>query len=110
MSTHELLAFHNLTAADTLRVSAYFIALYAFYTFASAFYIAFLGPLRKYPGPPLRALSEYPLLLSLWRGNEARDYVALHAKYGPVVRVAPNKLSYAGGAQAHKDIYGFRKV
>lgn len=48
-------------------------------------------------------------MLSLAQGNDASDQVALHAKYGPVVRVAPNKLSYAAGAQAHKDIYGHRK-
>ena len=34
--------------------------------------------------------------------------VSLHARYGEVVRVAPNELSFSG-ADAFKDIYGHRK-
>lgn len=34
--------------------------------------------------------------------------LALHEKYGPVVRVAPNELSF-NTAQSWQDIYGFRK-
>jgi len=35
--------------------------------------------------------------------------VALHQKYGNVVRVSPNTLSFIGTQQAWSDIYGFKK-
>ncbi|GIZ44446.1 hypothetical protein CKM354_000764300 [Cercospora kikuchii] len=47
-------------------------------------------------------------LLGVCSGNDAEVAVRLHTKYGPVVRVAPNKLSFAG-ERSWKDIYGFRK-
>ncbi|KAF2215047.1 hypothetical protein CERZMDRAFT_37216 [Cercospora zeae-maydis SCOH1-5] len=108
MLVHDL-PVRSLSPSEIARVSGSCILLYILFSLATAFYNAFLGPLRKYPGPPLRALSKLPLLWSTARGNEDRERVQLHQKYGPVVRVAPNQLSYAGGAQAWKDIYGHRK-
>lgn len=73
-------------------------------------YHVFLGPLSKYPGPRLWAFSPYPRAYSISQGRESSDIVALHRRYGPVVRVGPHELSYAAtGADAWKDIYGFRK-
>ena len=46
-------------------------------------------------------------MLSSIKGNIVWDAAALHDKYGPVVRVAPNELSYST-AQAWSDIYGSR--
>jgi hypothetical protein len=65
---------------------------------ASAVYDAHVGPLSKFPGPKLRAISSIPKAISIFRGREHEDYVALHIKYGNVIRVAPNELSFAGGA------------
>jgi hypothetical protein len=67
------------------------------------------GPLSKFPGPPLRAVSIIPTIWEMIHGRDASDHTALHNKYGPVVRTGPNRLSFAGGAQAWKDIYGLRK-
>lgn len=72
-------------------------------------YDVYFGPLSKYPGPKLWALSPYPRAYSMAKGRESSDLVAIHRAYGPVVRVAPNELSYASGAEAWKDIYGFKK-
>ena len=69
----------------------------------------FLGPLSKYPGPKLWALSGYPRAYSMSQGRESSDIVAFHQQYGPVIRIGPNELSYASGADSFKDIYGFRK-
>ncbi|PPJ51845.1 hypothetical protein CBER1_09565 [Cercospora berteroae] len=74
----------------------------------SVLYTAFLGPLSKFPGPRLRALTPLPDLLTVCSGNDAEAAIRLHASYGPVVRVAPNKLSFAGG-RSWKEIHGFRK-
>ncbi|KAL5331802.1 hypothetical protein ACEPPN_001340 [Leptodophora sp. 'Broadleaf-Isolate-01'] len=40
-------------------------------------------------------------------GNDNTNRPALHKKYGPVVRVGPNTLSFAGGETVWKDIHGF---
>ncbi|USW47667.1 Putative cytochrome P450 [Septoria linicola] len=109
MTTQDFLAPKGLVPGEYLKISGFFIAIYIIYATGRAIYTAFLGPLRKFPGPRLRALSRYPELWTLAKGDEGSDYVALHAKYGPVVRIGPTQLSYAGGAQAWKDIYGFRK-
>ncbi|OKL56912.1 hypothetical protein UA08_07745 [Talaromyces atroroseus] len=67
----------------------------------------FVHPLRKYPGPTTRAAFQLPNALSILRGTAYKDTRALHDQYGPVVRLAPNTLSYIS-SQAWKDIYGFK--
>lgn len=41
-------------------------------------------------------------------GRQPYDILRLHEKYGPVVRTAPNELSFSS-AQSWRDIYGFRQ-
>ncbi|POS72720.1 isotrichodermin C-15 hydroxylase [Diaporthe helianthi] len=43
----------------------------------------------------------------MWRGDWIYQVLALHEKYGPVVRVAPDELSFIE-PEAWKDIYGHR--
>jgi cytochrome P450 len=52
-------------------------------------------------------VSPIPSIISLLRGRIAFDYKILHDKYGPVVRVMPNELSF-NTAKAWEDIYGHR--
>jgi cytochrome P450 len=54
-------------------------------------------------------MSSIPQAVSIFRGREHEDYVTLHKKYGKVVRVAPNELSFVGGATVWKDVLGFKK-
>jgi hypothetical protein len=61
---------------------------------------AFFGPLSRIPGPKLWAISRLPRMYMEWQGEEAAGVDALHKKYGSVVRLAPNEVSFAGGAQA----------
>lgn len=91
------------------EIILYFAALFALCAIIPVIYTAYFGPLRKFPGPTLRKLSNLPESLTVAKGNDGWDYVDLHVKYGPVVRIGPNKLSYSAGAQAWKEIYGFRK-
>lgn len=67
----------------------------------------FFGPLSKFPGPKLRAFTNTFEICSMVSGNDNIDRPALHRKYGPVVRVGPNTLSFAGGETVWKDIHGF---
>lgn len=57
-------------------------------------YQCFFSPLAKYPGPFWAKLTKlYRASLSL-RGHAHRDFIALHKKYGNIVRVAPNELYF----------------
>lgn len=64
-------------------------------------------PLRSYPGPLLRKITYLPRWYDQWVGDEATVPLALHLKYGPVLRISPNELSFIE-PEAWNDIYGFR--
>jgi len=70
-------------------------------------YRLYFHPLSAYPGPTLYAASRLPLFNASIRGHSVHLLPRLHAKYGPVVRIAPNELSYTT-ATAWKTIYGHR--
>lgn len=61
-------------------------------------------PLRKYPGPWLNSLSEIPAAIALASGRQQAYYRRLHSRYGTIVRVAPNELSFVD-PNAWQDIY-----
>jgi hypothetical protein len=71
------------------------------------FYNLYLSPLRGYPGPRLYAAAIIPIYYQRLRGNGPQFTAKLHEKYGPVVRLAPNQISYIDN-QAWKEIYGHR--
>ncbi|KAI6715904.1 cytochrome P450 [Diplocarpon mali] len=64
-------------------------------------------PLSSIPGPFSNALSELPATLALVSGNQHVYYRALHERYGPVVRVSPDEVSFVS-VEARDEIYGFR--
>ena len=74
------------------------------YITAQILYNVFLHPLRHYPGPLLWRATRLTWVISMQRGYLHHDLLALHDRYGPVVRVAPDELSYVD-ARAWKDIY-----
>ena len=82
-------------------------AIYLVYQLARTIYDVYLGPLSSFPGPKLCAATNIPTFRTLFNGTDSVDKRALHEKYGPVVRIGPNNLSYSD-AQAWKDIYGHR--
>ncbi|KAK0639104.1 putative cytochrome P450 [Cercophora newfieldiana] len=68
-------------------------------------YNLLLHPLRSFPGPLLNRISPFPYALLLPTGRAPQHIHRLHEKYGPVVRIAPNHLSFTD-ARAWRDIYG----
>ncbi|KAL1843206.1 hypothetical protein VTJ49DRAFT_2757 [Mycothermus thermophilus] len=58
-----------------------------------ALYRRYASPLRKYPGPFLASISRLWKVFSTASGRTHLDHIALHRKYGPVVRIAPNEVS-----------------
>nr|QFQ50475.1 P450 monooxygenase [Aspergillus pachycristatus] len=61
---------------------------------STAAYRLWLHPLRNYPGPRWWAVWRVPYLRSTIRGTIVRDIQRLHDQYGPIVRIAPDELSY----------------
>lgn len=68
-------------------------------------YNVFFHPLSKFPGPISYAATPYPFCRDLLSGYRPQIVKSLHDKYGEVVRVAPDELSFNSG-QSWKDIYG----
>lgn len=64
--------------------------------------------LNKYPGPFLASLTDLWRLWDVYGQRPERTLQALHAKYGDVVRIGPNCLSFADPAVL-KSIYGLNK-
>ncbi|ATY60298.1 benzoate 4-monooxygenase cytochrome P450 [Cordyceps militaris] len=65
-------------------------------------------PLRKFPGPVSASFSNALYSWNFMSGRQPYRQLALHEKYGPVVRVAPDELSF-NTASSWRDIYGTRK-
>ncbi|KAI2628687.1 putative cytochrome P450 [Hypoxylon sp. NC1633] len=81
------------------------VILFLVYVGIHVVYNLYLHPLRNYPGPFLARST------LLWRfyhsvgGRYHRRVTEQHKKYGPIVRLAPNELSFAS-VESWKDIYG----
>ncbi|KAF6845032.1 cytochrome p-450 [Colletotrichum musicola] len=77
------------------------------YVLARTVYYLYLSPLRHFPGPKLWAVSRLPWNYVNMKGRITWRVRELHEQYGPVVRIAPDELSFTSGA-AWKKIYGQR--
>lgn len=74
---------------------------------AHIFYNLFLHPLRHYPGP-LSCRATILKWMIVQCSGDSRTYIqAQHAKYGTIVRIEPNMLSFAD-PEAYYDIYGHK--
>lgn len=65
--------------------------------------------LHKFNGPFLASFTDLWRMCHAYANNDRPPMVHLHEKYGDIVRVGPNVLSFAQ-PQAIKDIYGPGKV
>ncbi|KAK2602804.1 hypothetical protein N8I77_009309 [Diaporthe amygdali] len=68
-------------------------------------YLIWFHPLSKYPGPKLAACTELWYARNWTGGKWHVELNKAHRKYGDIVRIAPNELSFAS-VQAFRDIYG----
>ncbi|KXJ85762.1 cytochrome P450 [Microdochium bolleyi] len=96
--------------AELGRAVALFAAAFsvAYYAVGRPIYYLFFHPLRQYPGPKLWAISQIPLALSNTSGNHHKDILALHKKFGDIVRVSPTELSFVQ-PEAWKAVQGHRR-
>lgn len=81
-----------------------FITIQILYWICIGIYRLTFHPLAKYPGPWIAAVSPFFYSWAFGRGRAGPVIRAAHEKYGPVVRIAPNDLSFATPS-AYRDIY-----
>ncbi|KAF9884699.1 hypothetical protein FE257_001328 [Aspergillus nanangensis] len=65
----------------------------------------FLGSLKHIPGPFVAKFSSLPLFYQAWHGNRVFWIMEQHRRYGPVIRIAPDKVCVAS-SDGIKKIYG----
>ena len=66
-----------------------------------------LHSLSKYPGPWFNSVSSIPSAIAAFRGVQHLYNYKLHQRYGPVVRISPDELSFTE-SYAWEQIYGNR--
>lgn len=76
------------------------------YSLTQAIYLAYFHPLSRIPGPKIAACSRLPYIRYLLKGDLVHWLHELHQKYGDVVRIAPDEVSFISGETAWQDIYG----
>lgn len=67
-------------------------------------YNAFFHRLKNFPGPPLARVSKLWSRIGNFYGRKSERIHEAHLRYGPVVRVGPNELSFAD-FRAVREIY-----
>lgn len=68
-------------------------------------YQLFFSPLARIPGPLTYKLTGWRLAYEDYKGDRSRTLLKLHNKYGPVVRVGPDEVSF-NSTSALRVIYG----
>ena len=64
--------------------------------------------LQKYDGPVLAALTDWWRVFNVRTGASHETQIKLHERYGDIVRLGPNLLSFSN-PNALSDIYGVSK-
>ena len=77
------------------------------YPILRAFYNIYFHPLSKVPGPYAWSASRLPFIYSLLKGTLIHDIQKLHRKYGPILRIAPDEVTFAQ-PEAWSDIFQLR--
>jgi cytochrome P450 len=75
------------------------------YNIGTSIYNLFFHPLSKYRGPTIASATRIPLTYALICGEGPKWIRIQHEKYGNVVRIAPDELSYMA-TEGWRDIYG----
>jgi hypothetical protein len=68
----------------------------------------FQNGLNKYPGPLAASFTNLWRFFDVYKRTPERTHIELYRKYGDIVRLGPNVLSFAD-PEAIKTIYGLHK-
>lgn len=77
------------------------------YTIYVVVYNLYFHALSKFPGPKIASVTRIYYIKHLLTGRLPFNNTKLHTRYGGVVRIAPNELSF-NTAEGWRDIYGNR--
>ncbi|KAF2103452.1 cytochrome P450 [Rhizodiscina lignyota] len=103
-----LIQLHSIRDISGLAsLSAAVIGLCIIYAVGSVCYNVFFHPLAAYPGPKLAAASRIWYCFYALQGRVPFVLSELHKKYGDVIRIAPDELSYTA-VEGWNQIYGHR--
>lgn len=72
-------------------------------------FIRYLTGLRHIPGPFIASFSNWWKIKAAWQEQMPQRNIALHKKYGSLVRIGPNMISVDDPA-AMNMIYGFKPI
>lgn len=67
------------------------------------------GGLSAVPGPFSASMSNFWKVKAVWLGDMPRRNIEVHRKYGPVVRIGPNHVSFSSPEALHT-IHGSRQA
>ncbi|UPK92449.1 hypothetical protein LCI18_003384 [Fusarium solani-melongenae] len=90
--------------ASLLQYCLALFGLLCLYLGQSIIYNLFFHPFSKFPGPPLARISRVWSRRANFQGLKYMRIHEAHQKYGPVIRIGPNELSFANPS-AVRDIY-----
>ncbi|KAH9219182.1 putative cytochrome P450 [Leptodontidium sp. 2 PMI_412] len=96
-----------LTSGNLPTICLAFALFYIIYQGATVIYNIYFHPLAKFPGPASRTGVHAGDYWELYKGSHPQSVKELHEKYGDVVRIRPDTLTF-NSAAAWKDIYGIR--
>ncbi|CAG9982787.1 unnamed protein product [Clonostachys byssicola] len=71
------------------------LALVITYPIIRTIYNRYFHPLAKVPGATAWSASRLPFIFALLRGTIVHDFQDLHRRYGPVLRIAPDEVTFA---------------
>jgi len=97
----------HLLPSTPLQFLAYALTATILWITCWGIYHAYLHPLSHIPGPKLWAAYRVPYVYYNVTGQLPFKVTALHAKYGPVVRIAPDQVAFTD-AEAWNDIQGLQ--
>ncbi|KAH9908161.1 benzoate 4-monooxygenase cytochrome P450 [Xylariomycetidae sp. FL2044] len=85
------------------------VGLGALLVVCQALYARYRGGLNAIPGPALASVSNIWKILAVYHDDMPRRNVEVHRKYGPVVRIGPNTVSFSSLEALHT-IHGSRQA
>jgi hypothetical protein len=91
-----------------LEIAEIVTALLSITVISIGVYRVFFHPLAHIPGPIFAKLTHLWQTKSYFIGNWHSDILKVHEKYGPVVRISPDEISFVDG-DALKRLYGHVK-
>ncbi|KAK5167475.1 uncharacterized protein LTR77_007174 [Saxophila tyrrhenica] len=81
------------------------ISIFVFWVVVSGIYNLYISPLRKIPGPRIRALSNVPRIWEMMAGRDGIDHIDLHRVYGPIHDIYGPRKGHAAPPAKDKLFY-----